>query len=149
MLQATSVGARPGYREAAEQFGRVLAKQDIGLVYGGGAVGLMGVLADAALGAGGTVTGVIPQALVDAEVAHYGLTELRVVTSMHERKAEMASRADAFAVLPGGIGSLVEAFVKPAHRGILVSDPDPQQLLDKLMNAEVPVVSKLADTSQT
>jgi hypothetical protein len=98
------------YREAASELGRELARAGIGLVYGGGRVGLMGLLADAALAAGGRVTGIIPSRLRDAEVAHRGVTELIVVDSMHERKRLMAERADAFAILPGGIGTLDEAF---------------------------------------
>jgi uncharacterized protein (TIGR00730 family) len=93
------------YREAAEATGRLLAVRGIGLVYGGGNVGLMGAVADACLHSGGHVTGVIPQALVDKEVAHNGLTELRVVGSMHERKAMMADLSDAFIALPGGYGT--------------------------------------------
>ncbi len=86
----------------------MLAAEGIALVYGGGRVGLMGVLADAVLNAGGAVTGVIPQALADREVAHAGLDDLRVVTSMHERKALMAELSDAFVALPGGLGTLEE-----------------------------------------
>jgi uncharacterized protein (TIGR00730 family) len=98
------------YREAASELGGRLAAAGIGLVYGGGRVGLMGLLADAALAAGGVVTGVIPSRLRDAELAHEGATELVVVDSMHERKRLMAERADAFAILPGGVGTLDEMF---------------------------------------
>ena len=98
------------YREAASELGAHLAMAGIGVVYGGGRVGLMGLLADAALAAGGVVTGVIPARLRDAELAHHGATELVVVDSMHERKRVMAERADAFAILPGGIGTLDEMF---------------------------------------
>jgi len=98
------------YRHAAEELGDCLAKCGIELVYGGGRVGLMGVLANAALSADGTVIGVIPRRLLDAEVAHTDVTELVVVDSMHDRKRVMAERADAFAVLPGGIGTLDEFF---------------------------------------
>jgi uncharacterized protein (TIGR00730 family) len=98
------------YREAASELGASLAAAGIGLVYGGGRVGLMGLLADAALAAKGKVTGIIPSRLRDAEVAHRGVTELVVVANMHERKRLMAERADAFAVLPGGIGTLDEMF---------------------------------------
>jgi uncharacterized protein (TIGR00730 family) len=101
-------GADPAYAEAARAFAGVLAARGIGLVYGGGHVGLMGVLADTALAAGGEVIGVMPQGLVDREIAHTGLTELRVVGSMHERKALMAELADAFVAVPGGIGTLEE-----------------------------------------
>ena len=106
----SSVGSDAKYRESAEAMGRVLAKRRIGLVYGGGNVGLMGVVADAVLAAGGEVIGVIPQALADREVAHGGVTELRVVDSMHTRKATMAELADAFIAMPGGVGTFEEFF---------------------------------------
>ncbi|WP_027897622.1 TIGR00730 family Rossman fold protein [Zestomonas thermotolerans] len=105
-----SPGARPAYREAAEALGRGLAERGITLVYGGGAVGLMGLVADAALAAGGEVIGIIPQSLKDAEIGHPGLTRLEVVDSMHARKARMAELADAFIALPGGLGTLEELF---------------------------------------
>jgi uncharacterized protein (TIGR00730 family) len=105
----SSSGA-PIYQEAAGEVGRLLGQRDIRLVYGGGRVGLMGVVADACLKAGGRVVGVIPQALADKEVAHEGLTELRVVGSMHERKAVMAGLSDAFLALPGGYGTWDELF---------------------------------------
>jgi len=101
----SSFGSRPAYREAAEAVGRLLCRRGIELVYGGTNVGLMGALADACLGGGGRVIGVIPQALVDKELAHGGLTELRVVSSMHERKSLMADLSDAFLALPGGYGT--------------------------------------------
>jgi uncharacterized protein (TIGR00730 family) len=101
----SSFGSHPAYREAAETVGRLLCRRGIELVYGGGNVGLMGVMADACLDGGGRVIGVIPQALFDKEVAHLGLTELRVVNSMHERKALMADLSDAFLALPGGYGT--------------------------------------------
>lgn len=103
-------GARPEYAEAARELGRTLAERGLTLVYGGGNVGLMGIVADAALAAGGRVVGIIPQALVDKEVAHFGLTELVTVANMHERKLEMANRSGAFIALPGGIGTLEELF---------------------------------------
>ena len=106
----SSPGARPAHRDAAEALGRVLAAQGRTLVYGGGNVGLMGIIADAALGGGGRVIGVIPQHLVAREVAHTGLTDLRSVNSMHERKQLMADLADTFVLLPGGLGSLEEFF---------------------------------------
>jgi uncharacterized protein (TIGR00730 family) len=106
----SSPGARPAYREAADALGRVLAAQGRTLVYGGGNVGLMGTVADAALGGGGRVIGVIPQHLAAREVAHTGLTDLRRVNSMHERKQLMADLADTFVLLPGGLGSLEEFF---------------------------------------
>jgi uncharacterized protein (TIGR00730 family) len=98
------------YRAAAEEIGRGLAAAGIALVFGGGRIGLMGIAADAALAAGGQVIGVIPAALRDAELAHQGVSELVVVDTMHDRKRVMAERADAFAVLPGGIGTLDETF---------------------------------------
>jgi len=104
----SSHGRNPAYASAARELGRALAARHIGVVYGGGNVGLMGVLADAVLEAGGRITGVIPHALVARELAHQGLTELHVVDSMHERKALMAGLADAFVALPGGFGTLEE-----------------------------------------
>jgi uncharacterized protein (TIGR00730 family) len=101
-------GSDPAYAEAARALARLLAERGIGLVYGGGNVGLMGVLADTALDAGGEVIGVMPQALVDREIGHRGLTELRIVGSMHDRKALMADLSDAFVAVPGGIGTLEE-----------------------------------------
>jgi uncharacterized protein (TIGR00730 family) len=106
----SSPGADPAYLAAAEHVGRTLAERDIGLVYGGASVGTMGALADAAIAAGGNVTGVIPQSLVDREIAHPGLSGLHVVADLHERKARMASLADAFLALPGGAGTLEELF---------------------------------------
>ncbi len=107
-------GARPGndpaYADAARRFGGVLAASGRTLVYGGGHIGMMGLLADAVLAAGGRVVGVIPKNLVEKELAHKGLSELRVVGSMHERKALMAEMADGFVALPGGIGTLEELF---------------------------------------
>lgn len=106
----SSPGADPAYIRAAEEAGRLIGGSGRTLVYGGGCVGLMGAVADAAMAAGGRVIGVIPQALVDLEVAHHGVSELRVVASMHERKALMADLADGFVALPGGIGTLEEFF---------------------------------------
>ena len=104
----SNFGARPEYRLSAEQMGLELAARRLGLVYGGGNVGLMGVLADAVLAAGGEVIGVIPKRLVEREVAHCGLSDLRVVESMHQRKALMADLSDGFIALPGGLGTLEE-----------------------------------------
>jgi uncharacterized protein (TIGR00730 family) len=98
------------YRESAAAVGRLIAARGLGLVYGGGSVGLMGVVADAALASGGEVIGVIPEGLARAEIAHAGLSELHVVPGMHARKAMMASLADAFLALPGGFGTLDELF---------------------------------------
>ena len=106
----SSVGANPAFAEAATALGTLLANRRIGLVYGGGNVGLMGVIADAALAAGGEVIGVIPRALADREVAHTGLADLRVVDSMHTRKAMMADLSDAFVAMPGGVGTFEEFF---------------------------------------
>jgi uncharacterized protein (TIGR00730 family) len=106
----SNAGARKEYAEAAAEVGRAIAARGLALVYGGAAVGLMGTLADAALAAGGKVVGVIPKALVEREIAHAGLTELHAVKSMHERKAMMADRSDAFLALPGGAGTLEEVF---------------------------------------
>lgn len=96
------------YKDAAVELGRTAAERGIDLVYGGGRVGLMGLLADAALAAGGRVTGIIPGHIVDMEVAHQTLTELVVVRTMHERKMLMFERSDAFVILPGGLGTLDE-----------------------------------------
>jgi uncharacterized protein (TIGR00730 family) len=106
----SSVGNRSVYRDTAEAMGKALAKKGIALVYGGGHVGLMGVVADACLAAGGEVIGVIPQALADREIAHARLTELHVVDSMHTRKAMMADLSDAFIAMPGGVGTFEEFF---------------------------------------
>src|SRR5713226_10469714 len=173
----SSLGVASIYREAAREVGRLLGQRAIRLVYGGGHVGLMGVVADACLGEGGHVIGVIPQALADREVAHTGLTELRIVGSMHERKALMADLSDAFMSLPGGYGTweeffevltwsqlgiqrkacgvlnvngyydpllemadraLSEGFLRAVHRDLLLSDSDPERLLDRLSNYTVP-----------
>ncbi|MCK5439928.1 MAG: TIGR00730 family Rossman fold protein [Gemmatimonadetes bacterium] len=104
----SSYGRRDSYRAAAEAMGRLIAERGLGLVYGGGDVGLMGALADAALDAGGEVVGVIPEALADLELAHAGLTDLRIVDTMHARKAHIIEISDAFVALPGGIGTLEE-----------------------------------------
>jgi uncharacterized protein (TIGR00730 family) len=106
----SNVGVQPAYAEAAEAMGALLARRNVGIVYGGGHVGLMGVLANSALAAGGEVIGIIPQALADREIAHAGLTELHVVDSMHTRKAMMADLADAFVAMPGGVGTFEEFF---------------------------------------
>jgi uncharacterized protein (TIGR00730 family) len=110
VFAGSNPGARAEYRAASRELGRVLAARGVGLVYGGARVGLMGVMADAVLAAGGSVTGVMPAALVAKEVAHNGLTDLRVVSSMHERKALMSDLADGFIALPGGWGTWEEFF---------------------------------------
>lgn len=103
-------GYDPRYMKAAAALGRSIAQAGLGLVYGGASIGLMGAVADAALAEGGEVIGVIPQTLVAREVAHHGLSDLRIVTSMHERKALMADLSDGFIALPGGVGTLEELF---------------------------------------
>jgi uncharacterized protein (TIGR00730 family) len=177
----SSSGTRLVYQQAAQAVGRLLCRRGIELVYGGGHVGLMGIVADACLNEGGRVIGVIPQALADKEVAHTGLTELRIVGSMHERKALMADLSDAFLALPGGYGTweeffevltwsqlriqrkacgvlnvsgyydplldmadraLSEGFLRDVHRDLLLSDADPEQLLDRLSNYAPPTVDK-------
>ena len=177
----SSPGANPAYSEAARELGAVLAAEGRRLVYGGGNVGLMGVVADAVLQAGGTVVGVIPQHLLDLEVGHRGVTELRVVHSMHERKEQMSTLADAFVLLPGGLGSLEEffeiwtwgqlgmhdkpcgllnvagyfdgllefldravdeKFVRDVHRGMVVVESDPADLLARFEAYEPPRVVK-------
>jgi uncharacterized protein (TIGR00730 family) len=171
----SSSGVNALYTEAAQAVGRLLCRRGVELVYGGGNVGLMGVLADACLAEGGRVIGVIPQALVDREVAHRGLTELRVVSSMHERKAVMAELSDAFAALPGGYGTweelfemltwtqlgiqrkpcgllnvngyydplleladqaVSEGFLREVNRELLLSDDEPERLLDRLSRSD-------------
>lgn len=106
----SSEGVRPAYAEAARTVGAALARRGIGTVYGGGKLGLMGLVADGALAAGGEVDGVIPGALVELEVAHTGLTRLHQVENMHERKALMTDLSDGFIVMPGGIGTFDELF---------------------------------------
>jgi uncharacterized protein (TIGR00730 family) len=177
----SSVGNRPEYAAAAAEFGRLLASRGIRVVYGAGNVGLMGIVADAALVAGGEVIGVIPQMLVDRELAHRRITDLRIVGSMHERKALMAELSDAFVALPGGLGTyeelcevltwaqlgihhkpcgclnvldyftplerlldhaVAEGFMRPEHRGILVSSSDPHDLLARLAQHQPPLPEK-------
>jgi uncharacterized protein (TIGR00730 family) len=167
----SSSGARDCYATAAAELAGYLAEQGIGIVYGGSNRGLMGVVADTALAAGGEVIGVIPHSLMGKEVAHTGLSDLRIVNSMHERKALMADLADAFIAMPGGFGTLdefceiltwaqlglhtkrcgvlniagffdpllaafdhavTEEFLKPAHRRMVISDPDPVSLVTRL-----------------
>jgi uncharacterized protein (TIGR00730 family) len=106
----SNLGRHPAYAEAAQDLARALVTRKIDLVYGGARVGVMGVLADAVLAAGGHVIGVIPQGLVEQEVAHTGVPDLRVVASMHERKLVMAELSDGFIALPGGLGTLEELF---------------------------------------
>src|SRR5262245_26222634 len=116
VFAGSSPGAQPEYRQAAQALGHALGERGIGVVYGGACVGLMGVMADAALASGGDVIGVIPSALVAKEIAHRGLTDLRIVESMHERKALMADLSDAFIALPGGRGA-VDGFLEVVEWG--------------------------------
>ena len=177
----SSHGVNPAFAAATRELGRRLADRRIAVVYGGGNVGLMGVLADAVLDAGGVITGVIPNALVARELAHQRLTSLHIVDSMHERKALMASLADGFIALPGGFGTLEEfaeavtwtqlglqakpcgllnvagfydgllaflahardeEFLRPTHGEIVVSDPDPATLLERLLVWQPPAVTR-------
>jgi uncharacterized protein (TIGR00730 family) len=107
---ASANGARPIYREQADALGHALAAHNIGLIYGGAKVGLMQAVAEAAIASGGHVVGVIPEVLVDLEVAHDGLSELHITDTMHTRKALMSERSDAFIILPGGFGTFEELF---------------------------------------
>lgn len=184
----SSRGVRPAYAHAARATGTLLAERGIGLVYGGGNVGLMGVVADAALAAGGEVIGVIPRSLFEREIAHAGLTDLRIVHSMHERKALMADLADAFIAMPGGVGTFEEffeavtwtqlglhrkpcglldvdgfyapleafidravheGFIRQGHRGIVVTDSDPEALVDRLAAAALPDLPKWIARDET
>ncbi|GAB3095269.1 LOG family protein [Lysobacter terrae] len=118
----SNAGSKPVYTERAIALGNRLAKEGLALVYGGGNVGLMGIVADAALEAGGEVIGVIPEQLVNWEVAHKGLTRLEVVANMHERKARMFDLADGFVALPGGFGTLDEMFEMLTWRQLGIGD---------------------------
>ncbi len=118
----SAVGADPAYREAAVRLGRLMAENGIRLVFGGGQVGLMGVLADAVIAAGGTAAGVIPRFLDTREVGHQGVSELHIVDSMHTRKNLMFELSDAFAVLPGGFGTLDETFEVLTWRQLRLHD---------------------------
>jgi uncharacterized protein (TIGR00730 family) len=114
----SAAGTNPEYVETARRLGTILARRGLGLVYGGGRVGLMGIIADSVLEGGGRVIGVIPEALSSKEIAHDGLTELHVVADMHQRKALMARSADAFLTLPGGIGTFEEFFETLSWAGL-------------------------------
>ena len=125
----SSVGSRPTYSEAARRLGTIAAERGLRLVYGGGKVGLMGLLADAALAAGGEVVGVIPKALLEKETGQEGLRDLRVVDSMHDRKMLMAELSDGFVALPGGYGTL-EEFLEVLSWAQLSIHEKPYALLD-------------------
>lgn len=184
----SNFGRSPNYQLAVEEFGALLARERIELVYGGASNGLMGAVANAVLANGGQVIGIIPQSLVDREVAHTGLNDLRIVQSMHERKALMAELSDGFVAMPGGVGTLEElfevwtwgqlgnhtkpcallnvdgyydgliqfldhqvreAFVRPAHRNMLIVETEPKQLLQALRAYVPPVVSKWIKPNKT
>jgi uncharacterized protein (TIGR00730 family) len=184
----SSSGARSEYAAAAAALAGCLVARELTIVYGGGNVGLMGVLADTARAAGGEVVGVIPRSLVAKEVAHTELPDLRVVESMHERKALMADLADAFIAMPGGYGTfeefceiltwtrlglqrkpcgilnvegyydhllqmfdhaVAEQFVKPVHREMFIADADPELLVDRVLNHQVPMVDKWLGRAET
>lgn len=133
----SSAGEDLRYLDAAESFGQILAREQIELVYGGSQVGMMGRLASATLRAGGKVVGIIPGAMMNRELAHAELTELRVVTSLHERKSEMAELSDAFVALPGGLGTL-EAFCELLTWGQLGVHRKPCAILDALLRGYRP-----------
>ena len=118
----SAFGSNPRHREAARRLGQLMAARHVTLVYGGGRVGLMGTLADAVAAGGGTVVGIIPRHLEQNEVGHLGLAELHIVDSMHSRKAMMFDRSDAFAILPGGLGTLDEAFEMLTWRQLRLHD---------------------------
>lgn len=184
----SNTGARDVYAQSARALGAALVRRRIGLVFGGGCVGLMGIVADTVLAEGGDVIGVIPEALVAKELAHHGVGDLRVVGSMHERKALMADLADAFVALPGGYGTfeefcevvtwaqlglhrkpcgllnvdrfydpllaffdhaVVERFVRPEHRALVLQADDPERLLDGLARFQPPALEKWIDRDAT
>ena len=183
----SSDGIRPAYRAAAERMAAALVRRGLRLVYGGGRVGLMGTLADATLAAGGEVIGVIPEALVSKELAHRGLSDLRIVGTMHERKALMADLSDGFVTLPGGFGTLeeflevlswaqlsihakpcglldiedyygpmielfdravIEGFVVPEHRALVLTERDPNLLLDLMERYTPPITKKWIESQE-
>jgi uncharacterized protein (TIGR00730 family) len=184
----SNAGARPAYAATAAELARVLVARGIGVVFGGGNVGLMKVVADATMAAGGEVIGIIPEALMAREVGHRDITELRIVRSMHERKSLMADLSDGFVALPGGFGTIeeiieiatwaqlglhakplgllnidgfydallaffdhavVEGFLRPQHRAMLLVAREPEQLLDAFTNWQPPVVNKWIDRDET
>ena len=176
------------YRQAATAMGQALVQGGWGLVYGGGSVGMMGVIADAVLGAGGNVIGVIPEKLAVVELLHTGVRDMRVVPTMHVRKALMAELSERFIALPGGYGtfeelfevitwaqlgmhakpigilntngyfdallefidrSIADGFIKPAHRGLFVVSADPEDLLQRLQNHQMPAAPKWISQAQS
>jgi uncharacterized protein (TIGR00730 family) len=184
----SNAGARPVYAEQARALAHALVERDIGLVYGGGRVGIMGVMADSVLSLGGRVIGIIPQALMDREVAHLKLSELIVTSSMHERKQIMAERSDGFVALPGGLGTfeelfeawtwaqlgihdkpcgildvagyyellvrfvdhaVLEGFVKPDNRAVLIVERDPAVLLTRFEQYVPPAFEKWVKPEQS
>jgi uncharacterized protein (TIGR00730 family) len=184
----SSSGARQAYTDAAQALGKALVRRGLGLVYGGSNVGLMATLADTVLSQGGEVIGVIPEPLVAKEVAHRGLTELRIVHSMHERKALMAELADAFIAMPGGFGTLeefseivtwiqlglhrkpcgllnvegyyngllafldhavAEGFIHSDYRAVVLTDAEPDALVQKILSATLPHLRKWIDRDET
>ncbi len=181
-------GVRTAYRDTARRMAVTLVQRGIGIVYGGGRIGLMGIIADSAIAEGGEVIGVIPKSLVAREVAHEGLTDLQIVGSMHERKALMAKLSDAFIALPGGFGTLeefsevltwaqlglhqkpcgilnvegfynplltlfnhavVEGFVRPDHRLLVIVERDPERLLELLTRYKPPTLEKWIERDET
>ena len=183
---ASSNSVDTDYFEAARAFGRLLAQLNIGLVYGGGHVGLMGAVADGALDAGGEVIGVITKKLLALEVGHQGCTKLHVVDTMHERKAMMAALSDGFVALPGGYGTMEElfevvtwtqlelhdkpvgllnikgyydhllawvdhavqvGFVRTNHKGLIIADADPQQLIQRMRTVTLPKLNEWLQVS--
>ena len=184
----SSPGRRPSYAAAAVSLAKHLTARRIGIIYGGSNAGLMGILADTMLEAHGEVIGVMPHVLVEKERAHAGLADLRIVNSMHERKALMAELADAFIALPGGYGTfeefcevltwtqigiqrkpcgilnvegyydsllrmfdhaVEEHFLKPEHRQMVISDSQPELLIDRLLECQLPSEEKWLDLKQS
>ena len=184
----SNAGADPAYAEATRSLARLLVDSDVRIVYGGASLGLMGVLADTALEAGGDVIGIMPQALIDREIGHPGLTGMHIVGSMHERKAMMAELSEGFIALPGGAGTLEELiemfpwqqlgmhrkpigvlnvngyydslaafldeavrerFLPAQHREVLIFEPDPETLLDRMAGAETPTAEKWLTEAET
>lgn len=183
----SSSGSNPAYLEGAKKLGEALAERELTLVYGGASVGLMGAVADSVLENGGKVIGVIPQSLVDKEIAHASLTDLYIVNSMHERKAKMSELSDGFIAMPGGSGTLeeffevftwaqlgyhqkpcgllnihdyytplldllthmtTEGFMKKAYQSMVISESDPQSLLDRFTHYQAPNLVKWAKDPQ-